>query len=643
MKTKPVLIILAGIILAVGAFFFVRKKTTVAPGKDEVTQFLNGFNNRTKEGNADSLMAYFDADKKLKVLKRLVNVLTGISGPDGKGKPIANISLDIDASTVKIIDDEWLTASIPVKFSHGQLDAKTSVLILKIHTVAPHILKIAQVDARQFLTNYIAYENFVRSRTMAEKDIFSAITLKAFETSKQLKAKYDSVVWFAHVDDKTFFYVVKGHWDMDKDINRYKDSVIEPYKMGLLNPDLKEIIPVEYDLIHNISGTFPGLVEVEKDNKRGFYDLNGKIVVPVTYDQVFPVEDDSNLAILRNGPDYFYLKKDLSISEKADLKMADVFPKIKNITNHFNLYKSALAVVTEYNSKTQNGAIYISPSYMTDLNMIEKMKDFKNPLRKVIEDNGDEEDGLHEDYDVTFTGKGKAPENWFEASFYSIEDYFLGGRSGMYDKKNVVIVDNKKQRVFSHDIETDYEPDGSNLLGGVCDVNSFKAINDSLFEVKAGAILSLELHDSTQFVSGGPYYHYLAVKDNKLVELPNNRTFGFTKYVKMDDSYLNACYKLLIGTGHFDKRQEKTIDQITPEMLRYIKNEIYADYRYQFKDKRWMEVFADMQSYNNYSGTDRPNNVNVDDSLTVIDKYNLNWIAQKLKGAKTKPNTLAAR
>ena len=94
---------------------------------------------------------------------------------------------------------------------------------------------------------------------------------------------------------------------------------------------------------------------------------------------------------------------------------------------------------------------------------------------------------------------------------------------------------------------------------------------------------------------------------------------------------------------HFDKRQEKTIDQITPEMLRYIKNEIYADYRYQFKDKRWMEVFADMQSYNNYSGTDRPNNVNVDDSLTVIDKYNLNWIAQKLKGAKTKPNTLAAR
>jgi hypothetical protein len=81
---------------------------------------------------------------------------------------------------------------------------------------------------------------------------------------------------------------------------------------------------------------------------------------------------------------------------------------------------------------------------------------------------------------------------------------------------------------------------------------------------------------------------------------------------------------------------------VTPEMLRYMKNEIFADYRYQFKDKRWQDVFGEMDSYNNRSGQDnRPNNVNVDDSLTVIDKYNINWITQKLKGGGTKPNSLA--
>ncbi|MDR3697030.1 WG repeat-containing protein [Mucilaginibacter sp.] len=643
MKTKPGPIYLACIILLSGLFLFVRCKTSEKTGKDEINKFLNGFNNRVKEGNTDSLLAYFDADKRLKVLKRLVNLLCDKKSLNGKEKPLAGISLDVDAARIKIIDDEWVTASIPATFSHDQLDPKTSVLILKIHKLAPHKLKIAQVDARQFLTDYMVYENFVRSKTVDEKDIYSTITLASFKTAAQLKARYDSVIWFAHVDQKTFFYVVKGHWDMEKDINRPKDSVIMPYKMGLVSPDLKEIIPPDFDLIHNISGTFPGLIEVEKDKKRGFYDLDGKIVIPVVYDQVFPIEDDANLAVLRNGADYFYFKKDRSISEKVNLKMADIFSKIKNIANHFDVYKSALNVITEYNSREQNGAVYVPPTYMSDLNMIERSKDFKNPLRKPVEENGEEEDGLHESYDISFTGKGKQPENWMEASFYSIEDYFLGGRSGFYDKKNVVIVDKKKDRIYTQDITTDFEPEGSGLLGGVCDVNSFKVLNDSLFEVKAGAILSIELYDTTKYISGGPFYHYLAIRNNELTELPNNRTFGFTKYVKMDDSYLNACYKMLIGTGRFDKRKEKTIDEITPEMLRYMKNEIYADYRYQFKDKRWIEVFADMASYNNYTGQEKPGNANVDDSLTTIDKYNINWISQKLKGVKTKPNTLAAK
>jgi hypothetical protein len=84
-------------------------------------------------------------------------------------------------------------------------------------------------------------------------------------------------------------------------------------------------------------------------------------------------------------------------------------------------------------------------------------------------------------------------------------------------------------------------------------------------------------------------------------------------------------------------------------MLRYIKNEIYADYRYQFKDKRWQDVFMDNRAYNSYdkksdnSYEKKPNNINVDDSLTVIDKYNINWINQKLKEGKTKPATLAAK
>jgi hypothetical protein len=180
---------------------------------------------------------------------------------------------------------------------------------------------------------------------------------------------------------------------------------------------------------------------------------------------------------------------------------------------------------------------------------------------------------------------------------------------------------------------------------GSCDVNVIKAINDSLFEVKSGATLDFELYDSTKNVVGGPYYHYFAIRNNTLVELPASRNFNFTKYVKMDDSYLTACYNMLIGAGAYDDREKKTIDEVNSEMLRYMKNEIYADYKYKFKDKRWQAVFTNPYPETDKDGNAIPPKLNasVEDSLTVIDKYNINWINQKLKGVKTAQNTLAAK
>jgi hypothetical protein len=131
-------------------------------------------------------------------------------------------------------------------------------------------------------------------------------------------------------------------------------------------------------------------------------------------------------------------------------------------------------------------------------------------------------------------------------------------------------------------------------------------------------------------------------KNNKLIELPSKRNFSFTKYVKMDDSYLTGCYNLLIGAGRDSEGQKKDIDHLTPEILRYMKNEIYADYRYEFKDKRWKEVFQNIESvYDRNSGKVLGGNTTVDDSLTEIDKYNINWITQKLKGTQEK--SLASR
>lgn len=635
MKTKPILITAGVLVLLAGAFLFIRSRNLVKPQTTEINQFLYAFSNQINEGRTDSLLADFDVNTPPKALKNLVNLLIGKKDINSKEKPLASIHLNVDAATITIINSDLIIAKIPAKFSCESFDPKLSALTLKIHQIGPHQFKIIQVDVRGFLTDFFAYENFIKSKTLSDKDLYSPITLKAFEAAKQLKSKYDSVIWFGHLDNKTYFYVVKGEWDMQKDIEGIYDvdshtrkKATGTYAMGLVNPDLKEIIPTEYDLIYNINGTFPGMVEVEKDNKKGFFNLDGKNIIPVEYDQIFPIDDEANLAVLKKGDNYSYLKKDMSITEQADLKIADFFPKIRKIRNAINIDPTKFDVITECNSREVHDAIYIAPSYLSDLNLVDKVESFKNPLMKNLEEES------HLDYNVNISDKNEEPENWFQATFYSIRDHFVGGRGDFYDTKNIVIVDKKKNRVLTHKIDINYTPgDAGELPEWICDGNNVKAINDSLFEVKSGAMLWVDLYDTVKTIVGGPYYHYLVVKNNKLVELPDKRNFGFTKYVKMDESYLNGCYNLQIGTTYANSHK-KTIDHLTPEILRYMKNEIYADYRYQFKDKRWTDVFQSF--YSDDSGTELKPNVSVDDSLTAIDKYNINWINQKLKGTQEK-------
>jgi hypothetical protein len=61
MKTKPILIIAASIVLLAGIFLFVRGRYLAKPEKTEIINFLNEFKAKLKDGSVDTLMTYFDA------------------------------------------------------------------------------------------------------------------------------------------------------------------------------------------------------------------------------------------------------------------------------------------------------------------------------------------------------------------------------------------------------------------------------------------------------------------------------------------------------------------------------------------------------------------------------------------------------
>ncbi|WDF77409.1 WG repeat-containing protein [Mucilaginibacter sp. KACC 22773] len=641
MKTKPILIIIAIVVLLICSFLFIRGKYLSKPEKGEITQFLNAFNAQIKAGNIDSASAYFEDNQKSKLVRVLLSVLTNKTNTGGKEKPIFTVSLNTEDALIKLTNPEFATATIAATFKNANLPEEKSTLTFTIHKMDDKNYKITQVNALGFVKDYVTYQAKVYNKITPEKDIYSAITLAAFKTAEKLKTKYDSVIWFDHVNSKTFYYVIKGKLPNGLLYDSDRKSEDADYKMGLVDPGLKEIIPAEYDLIHNISGTIDGLIEVEKDDKKGFYNLYGKLTVPAIYDEVYPLKTGENLAVLKNGEDYFYLKADTTLSDKiADFKIADIVPQIKTFGDSYTLSDKSSKNVMEYNSRDYNTSLVISPSYLADLQILPKVIDFPNPLRKGPA-NSDEEEGGSRSIDIAFdTDKKGDDDNWLQSAYYTIVNDYLGGRGGLYTSKNVLVVDKKHNRIsgFSAGIDLG-EGEGYASLSKTCNESSTKAINDSLFEFKTTSNLEQSLLGGNEAIVEGPYYYYLQLKSGKLVALKSSRLFP-TQFIKLDDSYLHGCYTIRVGP-YGESSKETTIDHVNKSMLQYMKNEIFASYKYRFKNPKWNDVFE-----YRFQSADTTKNANVDDSLTVIDKYNIAFINNKLNEKPLnikKINALTAR
>jgi hypothetical protein len=277
----------------------------------------------------------------------------------------------------------------------------------------------------------------------------------------------------------------------------------------------------------------------------------------------------------------------------------------------------------EYNSRVDANALMIPPSFLVDLGLIENMHNFTNPLRKYGED--EDEANASETLSIDFKSTKTESKDLLTTAFYSLYDDFVGGRGGLYQSNNIVVADRNRNRLmgFSAPAYMGMEM-GDKVSTDLCNENVITALGDSLYEFKTTSEFDQDMFEGG-FLVDGPYYHYLKLENGKLVALNTDRLFSYTQFVKLNDSYLKGCYVM----GAIGQDNNKAVDHVTPELLRYMKNEIYASYGYRFKNLKWDTVFMDR--FSKYYNEEGKTNVNVNDSLTVIDKYNINWIDQKLK------------
>lgn len=622
MKTKHLFTVVAALAMCATLLTNCKSKVNDADG---INKFLALLSLQIKSKQVDSLAHNFDMPRQKVLVRSLVNLLCGNTGSAKGSKAIFKLELNPTDCDIKAINESTSSVTVGVNFTRDSLAGQTTKLTLRVKRVAQDTYKITDVDNKAFYADYLSYENDVRQKTLTDKDIYTPETLAAFLMADSLKAHYDTIPWFQHVDGLTYYFVATGKLNAEK--MAYKDTV-PTYKMGLVGPDKKEIVPVQFDLVHNIGATFPSLIEVDKDHRHGFYNIEGEAVLPAEYDQILPLNDNANLAVLRKGDDYYWWKSDYTVSDKDEsIKISELLPRIQNIAQTVYQKASAMKNVMENNSREEHNAVYIAPSYLVDLGFYRTIDEFINPLRKNIYGEGTSS------VQVKYEGKNDS-DNWFTSAFYSIRNYFVGGRSDFYDHKNVIVVNKKTNRIYGTDVTTDFgeESDGDSN-NSACAPNIVRQLNDTLYEVRTYGLLSITLHNSN-VVDEGPGYHYLVIKNNQLTELRNGRKFTFTKFIKMDDSYLEPCYTA---------ESKSNIRASSPEMLRYMKNEIYADYQYKFKDTVWRDIFVDYLSTYDSNINGYKYNDKVDDSLTAIDKFNLDFINRKLQQSPGSKKVLAAK
>jgi hypothetical protein len=632
MKIKPILIFAASaIVMAVCCFLFIRSKNFSSPENDEVVQYLVSFKKRfSNEDGILPLLDFFKDGRKTKDVYETLAALTGAPLEKIMFEESFKVDFDVDKATVKFINSGLSVATVPVTFSKDGLAKKHSLVYFTIQKTGLHQYKILKLDGRDFIIANQNYSNYVEENRYPDKDVYAPATLNAFKEAASLRTKYDSVVWFSHLNGKNLFYVINGKWDFYKAFREDKDTA-KTYKMGLVDPEFKEIIPVNFDVVHNIGGTVANLIEVEKDHKKGLYDLRGRIIAPAVYDQIMPVKDSSNLAALKKGEDFYWLRKNYTISTKVDLRITDIFSKLKQSTS-FTLTKNPGSDITEFNSRRMHGSIYISPSYLVDLGLLPIVKLFENPLRRNVF-----VFSASRSYQVDDEGKAATKVdgsgNWLLSLFYTIKNHYVDGRSGLYTAKNLVIIDKKRNKAYgSSVINAVSDNEGEPGSSADCMKYKVKALNDSLFEVMMPSRVLVKLLNGTT-LNQMPFYHYLGLKKGRLFEQNIDRQFGFTKIRKMADSDLNGCYVYQVKADKDNWKNEQ--GSINQYVLQYMKNEIYASYNYDFKDATWAEIFREtLPDY-------KVKNTNVDDSLTAIDKYNINFINSKLNTKKA--NSLAAK
>lgn len=509
-------------------------------------------------------------------------------------------TLDIDHSIIASQEGDDIQITVPFQLTSPDRTVYQATINLAIAKTEKGfiILQMSQELAMELIGRKLRSQSIANNNelTLHYDSLLGGIRAIA----ETLRKNYDSVVFYTEVNDQTLFYVVNGSWEDPYQYEPDKQRDGGNYKIGVVTPDNKVIVPVEYTKIYNPDGSFKGMIEVESNGVRGLFRINGEVFLPAEFEGIYPTTVPGAFAQLKKGESYGWVSPTGKVSfdpSSHENKTLFQSPIESNAVLEwkFNFPGPIKLLISPHSDGFEMNGVIVYPSYIRDMGFTPIGNGF------VFLETSEYGMGMT-DTEIKFEKVESLSDQ-----FFGLVSFFMEAGAdarGYHSAENDLLVVDKSMKILDRQEKLTADYDNQDPCGG--EHPSYRTIEPGVYESNDG---------------NGFYRYYKITTEGTVEQLKTNRQYNFTKFTKIDESYFDRCHYEHIEYREGNSANVVIMKGLSMEELDIMRNEIFAEYGFIFKSPKWKAYFEAKTWYT-------PQYDNVDQFLTETDKANIKFILE---------------
>ena len=556
----------------------------------QVREYLTGFQLSLQKSDEEILKQFQVKQSEFAILQ-IVKIL------QNKANTLILSEANFASATIIPVNDQ-VKVDLPVmlKFGEAQSEDRGQAMLTLWLEPKENSFLIVKVEGDNLYQEYTSLKN--RNEWVIKERIELQKRSPIYAQAQRLQDKYDSVIWYATYNDATYFYVVQGEWKNYFMEYQTRNESLPAVNMGLVDSLGEVIIPVEYSLIGTLGFDLPNLVEIYKNGKAGYFDLQQrKVVADAVYDILIPYGNDNVKALVKQDSVYGWLDNNYVYNSGfPSARVKAWISTFEYLRKPVSLKAGNQNICEVPNAANAGNGIVIPPSYYIAHGLFDQIESGISTTEVPL-------NGWTEYKETTGTVFEMLTDN-INAIVTTVRERYLEGREEFYTTNKLVFVDQNQDTLNVSSVS------GESI--------SLTSIDSSLLEARTPEDYWFVEYNMSEESNLMHYSYFRIQEDGKVLPLKSDRLFPQTEFVKLDSSYITGEFQ--VYNPELDRNETSSI--LSLKTLTSMRNEILAKYGYKFSDPEVLKQFNEFKWY-----------VAVHDDLTVveaqladIDKHNVAFL-----------------